>query len=488
MNQEFFLPFTPDMISQIIDEAVQILVEPGVRIQNKFALTLLAEAGSNVNFSDSVASIPERIIHECLESVPSKFFLYDMDNNPVVEYGGNHVHFDPGSTAITILEPATQKHRLPVTNDFVKFVKLAEMLPQIDAQSTAMVCSDVVEEIGDLYRLYIALNYMKKPIITGAFRKDTWWSMKEMLSLVRGGEAELSEKPLAVFDVCPSPPLLWSDLTCQNLIDCAKNGIPAELVSMPLAGATAPVTLAAAIVQHTAECLSGVVIHQLAHPGAPIVWGGSPAAFDMRHGTTPMGAAGTWLIDAGYVQVGKKLNIPTHVYMGMSDAKVVDAQCGFESMGGCLMAVLTGANMISGAGMLDYERCQSLEKLVIDAEIIRLCKRVIEGIKIREQPVALELMREMGHEAGYLSHPHTRRWFKEELDIPSSIVDRGSFEAWENEGSKSILDRASEQVKKLISSYSYPSIPKEIRDELQTIALREAKRFGMVELPHLTVT
>jgi trimethylamine--corrinoid protein Co-methyltransferase len=115
---------------------------------------------------------------------------------------------------------------------------------------------------------------------------------------------------------------------------------------MPLAGATAPVTLAAAVVQHTAENLSGLVIHQLANPGSPIVWGGSPASFDMRSGTTPMGAPETWLIDAAYVQVGKRLNLPTHVYMGMSDAKIIDAQCGFESMGGAMMAALAGANMI----------------------------------------------------------------------------------------------------------------------------------------------
>src|SRR5450756_716904 len=106
-----------------------------------------------------------------------------------------------------------------------------------------MVCGDVVPEIGDLYRLYLALNYIRKPIVTGAFRTDTWWTMKEMLVAVAGGEAALAARPIAVFDVCPSPPLLWSDLTCQNLIDCARAGIPAELVSMPLAGATAPVTL-----------------------------------------------------------------------------------------------------------------------------------------------------------------------------------------------------------------------------------------------------
>jgi trimethylamine--corrinoid protein Co-methyltransferase len=346
-----------------------------------------------------------------------------------------------------------------------------------------MVCSDVTEEIGDLYRLYLALNYMRKPVITGAFRKDTWWTMREMLLAVAGGEQNLAARPIAVFDVCPSPPLLWSDLTCQNMIDCARSGIPAELVSMPLSGATSPVTLAAAVVQHTAESMSGIVIHQLAKEGAPIIWGGSPAAFDMREGTTPMGAAETWLIDAAYVQVGKVLGLPTHAYMGMSDSKLVDAQCGLESMGGALVAALSGVNMISGAGMLDFETCLSFEKLVIDAEIIGLARRVIGGIQAREDPVALTIMRQMGHKSEYLTHPHTHRWFRKELYMPSEVIDRGSLDAWEKKGSKSTFDRAHDRVETLLKNYPGSPLSADLRKELRQIATQSARSFGMDELP-----
>ncbi len=349
-----------------------------------------------------------------------------------------------------------------------------------------MVCSDVAEEIGDLYRLYLALLFMRKPIITGAFRKDTWWTMRELLAAARGGAAALAEKPLAVFDVCPSPPLLWSDLTCQNLIDCARSGIPAQLVSMPLTGATSPVTLAAAVVQHTAESLSGIVIHQLAQAGAPIVWGGSPAAFDMREGTTPMGAAETWLIDAGYVQVGKSLNLPTHVYMGMSDSKLVDAQCGLESMGGALSAALMGANMVSGAGMLDFETCLSFEKLVIDAEIIGLSKRLVGGIEPREDPIALTVMRSMGHRSDYLASPHTRKWFRKELYIPSEVIDRGSYDAWQQKGSQSVVQRAAARVADLLQTYQPNRLSPEIRQELHAITLSAARQFGMEALPEIS--
>jgi trimethylamine--corrinoid protein Co-methyltransferase len=478
---------SPELVKQIVDEAFGLLMDPGVRVHNEDALKLLSEAGAEVNQETKIVHIPESITRHALDTAPSEFYLFDLDGEPVVHYGGDSVQFDPGSSALTILDRKTLEQRIPVTVDFVNFVKLVETLPQIDAQSTAIICADVPEEIGDLYRLYIALNYMRKPIVTGAFGKETWWTMKELLVAMAGGEKELVAKPIAIFDVCPSPPLLWSDLTCQNMIDCARTGIPSELVSMPLAGATAPVTLAGAVVQHTAECMSGVVICQLAQEGASIVWGGSPAAFDMREGTTPMGAVGTWMIDSAYVQIGKSLEIPTHAYLGMSDAKIVDSQCGLESAGGTILAALAGVNMVSGAGMMDFESCQSYEKLVIDAEIIGMAKRLIAGIEARDDPIALSLIRKLGHRADYLAEPHTRKWFQKEQYIPSEVIDRGSLDSWKQKGSKSAFERASDRVDRLLARYEPSPISVELRDELRNITAKAAQKVGMDKLPPLPV-
>lgn len=473
------------VVEQIIAEGFELLRDPGVRVHNEEALGLLEQAGATVDRHARVARIPEALVRRALETAPSSFDLYSLDGKPAVHYGGDRVQFDPGSAALAILDSQTRQQRPPTTADFVTFVKLVETLPQIDAQSTALICADVPAEIGDLYRLYLALHYIRKPIVTGAFRKDTWWTMKEMLVAAAGGERSLATRPIAVFDVCPSPPLLWSDLTCQNLIDAARSGIPAQLVSMPLAGATAPVTLAAAVTQHTAECLSGVAICQLAQASSPIVWGGSPAAFDMREGTTPMGDVGTWLIDAAYAQVGKALGLPTHAYLGMTDAKIVDAQCGLESMGGTLVAALTGINMVSGAGMMDFESCQSLEKLVIDAEIIGMAKRFVAGIDVRDEPIALDIMRKLGHRADYLADPHTLKWFSRELYLPSEVIDRASLDGWQRKGAQTTVERASERVARLLDGYRPPSVPADLRAELRAIATRAARRFGMTELPPL---
>ncbi len=209
---------TSETVQKIIDEGFALLENPGIELHNQDGKELLLAAGAEADLDSQVIRIPEKIARSALESCPNSFSLYNLGGDPVIQYGSSQVHFNPGSTALTILDRGTQRAREAVTEDFVQFVKLVEMLPQIDAQSTALVCSDVTEEIKDLYRLYLALNYMSKPIVTGAFRIDTWEIMKNLLVTAAGGLSNLQKKPLAIFDVCPSPPLKWSAQTCHATV------------------------------------------------------------------------------------------------------------------------------------------------------------------------------------------------------------------------------------------------------------------------------
>ncbi len=472
-----------DVIRRIVAEAHELLWDPGVRIHSHEALTLLADAGATVDFEAQVAHIPAEMAQKAVETAPSSFHLYNADGEAVVHYGGDDVHFDPGSAAINIMDHGATASRQPVTADFVRYMKLVEMLPALDAASTALVCADVPESMADFYRLYLALLYGQKPVITGAFDVGTWHVMKDMLVAVAGSEQALAAKPRAVFDVCPSPPLLWSEITCQNLMDCARHGVPAELVSMPLAGGTGPATLAGSVVQHAAECLSGVIIHQLTKPGSPIVWGGSPAILDMRTGTTPMGAIETIMMDCAYAQVGKHLGLPTHAYLGMSDAKTLDAQAGLETGLGAVLGAMAGINMISGPGMMDFESCFSLEKLVLDADVIGMARRLVRGIDASEDPLATAIIRQVGHEGNFLATKHTRRWFRQEQFIPSPVIDRDNRQTWEQKGSPTAADRAHQRVEELIAAYQPQELADEVRAELEAITRRAAREHGLDELP-----
>ena len=314
---------TEDIIDRILDEAYQLLLKPGIKVNNEEARDLLASAGAQIDLETNVVRIPEQIARKALGTAPREFYLYDYDGNPKVKYGGDAVHFDPGSSGIAMLNPETLEHDTTETPHLLKLIKVAEQLSQYDAQSTAVVCHDVPQQIQDSYRLYLALLYSRKPIVTGAFTNKTVTEMIDMLAILAGGHAAAREKPRAIFDVCPAPPLIWSNFASGNLIALARAGVPAEIVSVPLAGAAAPVTLLGAVTQHTAECLAGITIHQLAKAGSPIVWGGAACIFDMKKGATPMGAVETAMLDCSYAQVAKSLSMPTHTYLGATDSKQI---------------------------------------------------------------------------------------------------------------------------------------------------------------------
>jgi trimethylamine--corrinoid protein Co-methyltransferase len=469
-------------IKKIVAEALTLLEKQGVFVENKEALRLLAEAGMKIDESAKRALFTSVLIEKCVNSAPAAINLYDRSGEKKFIVGQDRVHFDPGSAAVTMLDHGAQAQRKAVTDDLVKFTRLVDCLPNYNFQSTGLISSDIPEEIADSYRLYICLQYSSKPVVTGTFRVEGFGPMYEMLLAVRGSARSLAEKPLAIFDACPSPPLRWSNLTTQSLIDCARAGIPSELISMGMTGATSPVTIAGTLVQHVAENLSGLVIAQLAQAGAPVIFGGSPSSFDMRHGTTPMGAIETMMIDSAYAQIGKDLGLPTHAYMALSDAKVNDAQAGFETGIGAILAALAGINVVSGPGMLNFESAQSLEKLVIDNEICGLAYRLIEGISQRDEPLALDLFRDFEQGAQFLTMPHTRKWYRKEHIFPS-ITDRETYDAWVVLGKKPMADRAAEEVARLLREKP-GSLPDEtVLRELEKVITREAKNAGLNDLP-----
>lgn len=473
------------LVGRILDEAFQLLIKPGIKVGSQEVRNLLTGGGALVDETLQVAHIPEALVRTALETVPHQFNLYDRRGQAMVSYGGDAVHFDPGSSGVHILDGETLEHKPSYTPDLIRIVQLAEMLPQYDAQSTAVVCNEIPKEIGDLYRLYIVLLYSNKPIVTGAFSTQTLDYMIEMLAIFADSREALRQKPQAVFDVCPSPPLIWSDFGAQNLIDLARAGVPAQIVSMPLAGAAAPVTLLGSVVQHAAECLSGITIHQLANPGAPIVWGGAPAIFDMRQVTTPMGAIETAMIDASYAQVGKSLGLPTHAYLGASDSKLVDAQAGLESGISALVGALAGINMISGAGMLDFLACQSLEKLVVDAEAIAMVQRLLDGVQPRTPSLAVALFEGIEFKGDFLKQKTTRDLFAKEQYLPSQVIDRSSRRGWQQAGALDTFQRAKIRCQQLLADYQPPELPSEKEAELREMVTHLATQAGMLELPIL---
>lgn len=473
----------PELIDRIIAEAREVLCKLGVEIHNPPVLAMLADHGAKVDREKSSARLTESLIDMALKTVPQSFKLFDVLGNETHDFRGGHVYFTPGSAAINILDGATGELRRPETADYIRYVKLTSALEHLASQSTALIPADVHERISDSYRLYLSLLFGEKPVVTGAFTVESFEVMKDLQLTVRGSEPELRAKPLTVFSCCPSAPIKWSDVTSQNLVDCARWSIPVELVSMPLSGFMAPVTLVGSLIQQTAENLSGVVISQLTHPGHPILYGGSPAIFDVRFETTPMGAVETMMLDCANNEIGKRLGMPTQGYIALSDAKQLDAQAGLETGIGATLAALSGINSISGPGMLDFESCLSLEKLVVDNEICGMTYRLLRGIEPREDFPSIPLFEELRRERHLLIADHTRRHLQEEIAFPGPVIERANRTRWQKGGKLTLGERAAREVARLLKKYTPSRLPESMKLELTRRMESEARRYGMAALP-----
>jgi trimethylamine--corrinoid protein Co-methyltransferase len=475
---------TDSLIEQIISEARTLLSRLGLEIHNDAVLSMLSDHGARVDAKSARVFLNDDIIDKALRAAPSCFKLFDVIGEQTHDFAGHNVHFTPGSAAINILDAQTGQIRKPTTADYVRYAKLVSRLDHLASQSTAMIPADVHERISDSYRLFLSLMYCRKPVVTGAFTIDAFDIMRDLQLAVRGSEQALRAKPLCVFSCCPTAPLKWSDVTSQNLVDCARYSIPVEYISMPLAGFVAPVTLVGTLIQHTAETLSGVVMSQLANPGTPVLYGGSPAIFDVRYETTPMGAVETQMIDCAYNEIGKFLGLPTQAYIGLSDTKNLDAQGGLESAMGVTLAALAGINNVSGPGMIDFESCLSLEKLVLDNEMCGMALRMTRGIEPREDFPSLPHFEELLRDGHLLISKHSRKYLRDEHYFPGPVLDRANRARWKEEGSRTLAQRARGEVERSLAAYEPSPLPDDIKAELTRLMQAEASRHGMNTLPH----
>jgi trimethylamine--corrinoid protein Co-methyltransferase len=198
-----------------------------------------------------------------------------------------------------------------------------------------------------------------------------------------------------------------------------------------------------------------------------------------------MGAIETAMIDASYAQVGKALNLPTHTYLGASDAKVVDAQAGLESGVSAMIGALAGINMISGAGMLDFLACISPEKLVVDAEAIAMAKRMLTGMRVQTETLATALFEGINFKGDFLKKKVTRELFAKEQHLPSGVIDRDSIRGWQEQGSLDTFARAKARTRQLLKDYRPPVLVPGQEQELRSLVDRLARGAGMDRLPDL---
>jgi len=462
----------PELIPTIVDEARRILAEIGIEVRGPALLARLRDHGLQVR--DTVGDgprvlFPPDVVDAALAAAPRAFTLYDRDGRPHAELGGDRVHFVPGSSGLKVLDHRTGAVRAATTRDFCEYVRVADGLPHLAYLATAFSTDDIAPEISDAWRLYLTLTQSLKPVVTGAFTEHGVPRMAAMQALFRRDAADLRARPMTIFTITATGFFRYGEDSCQNLIDCVEAGIPVEIVPVTLMGLIAPVTLVGATVMHVADVLAGITLAQLIRPGAPVLFGGAPAAFHMQTAQSPMAAVEALGLDVAYVEVARALGLPTQSYMALGEGKFLDAQAGAETFGGALLAVLAGVNSVSGPGMLDYVLTFSLEKLVLDDELCGQALHFARETRVKDDLPTLDLVRQLLADQHLLTAEHTLAHWPSELYLPGEVVDRTNREQWARAGGRDLQARARAEVERLLAAYTSPALDPALDAELRAL-------------------
>ena len=469
-----------DLTQRILDEAKRVLGEVGVEVRGAALRERLLDHGLRLDPAGERLLFPPDVVDEAIRTAPSSFTLFDRAGRPHAELGGDNVHFVPGSSGLRTLDHRTGEARLSTTADFVEYVRLADGLDHVAYLATAFSTHDVPAEISDAWRLALCLLNSERPVVSGAFTEHGVPRMVELMQRFRADRADLVARPLAIFTITATGSFRYGEDSCQNLLDCVEAGIPVEIVPVTLMGLIAPVTLVGATVFHTADVLAGITMAQIVRPGAPVLFGGAPAAFHMKAASSPMAAIEALHLDVAYVAVGKALGLPTQAYMALSDARTIDAQAGAETFGSAFLAALAGVNSVSGPGMLDYVLAFSLPKLILDDELCGQALHLTRPIEPKDDLPVTDLVRHLLDEQHLIMAEHTTRWWPSELWLTGPTIDRENRETWERNGAKDLVTRATDEVERRLAAYRPPETDPELAAEL--VGLVQAGAAG-AELP-----
>jgi trimethylamine--corrinoid protein Co-methyltransferase len=476
MPKPKFSLLSVDDIKLIHEKALYVLENVGVLVDHEEVIEMLKNAGCTVN--GKIVKIPRDLVEWSLKVVPKEITIYDRDSKPYVTIGGgvDESYFRPGSAALYLYDPIKDEKRLPTTKDNVNVILLVNSLNNIKLTCPSFVPRDVPNELIEVAREYVTLKYTNKPLETSGFSEEGVRNIIRMLKIVVG---DVSKKPMQVFPACPSPPLKWSHLIAQNIIDLAKEKLPVTVLPMPQIGGTGPATIAGSLVQHHAEALSGIVIAQLVNRGAPVVYGGSPCLIEPLYGTANIATPETMLLYTAYVEIAKYLGLPTEGYIGLSDSRRVDVQAGAETLMGAIIAALKGINICAGTGMLEFESVVSLEKLVIDDEIVGLAYRLTRGFDINDETLAVDVIASVKPGGTFLGQRHTAKWVRREYFL-TKIFDRMDESRFISRDKPTIIKLARERVEEILKKPVIYELPKDIERDLDKWVQEICGRYGVV--------
>ena len=458
-----------DEIHEIHQCALEILDSVGVRLLETEALRVFAESGAYVDFDKKIARIPEHLINEAMKKVPRSFALYGRSHQCRLEFGDDNgrVYFSMSGALPKLLDLENGRCRGATLRDVDDLYRLGDALENVDRAGTAWP-TDVPSSVGHAYVMLSGFVNTTKPQPGWNEGEAQSCDSVRMASVVAGSEDLLKKEPRLLGYLQPVSPLQYTVGSTRGARIYAKHNQPLVVAPWPQGGATAPVTLAGALVQQTAEMLSGVVMVELFNPSAPVICGLRATIMDQRTGCLSIGGIERGLMSIASGQLARYYGLPS-VATGGSDSKIADAQASFEKATTVLMAALSGASLVDHAiGSLESAGTHSYDQAVIDNEICGMIRRALHGFAVDNETLAVDVIKSVGLGGSFLGQRHTLERYEKEVYQPR-IVDRRSRAAWEKAGSRDLREVARQEAKRILEQHHPEPLDRDIKEELEKI-------------------
>ena len=469
----------PSDVERLEEAILSTLADVGVRFPLERALDALERGGCRVDRASQVARLPEDVVRAALRAAPKAPTLAARDPRCDVVLDGSACHLSNDGCGVRVVDPETGELRPSTRQDVADSARFVDALPQVSFYwGPVVTAEDVPLATRPLHEAEaVFTNTSKHFQAVDVVGEDMTRRVVEMARVVAGGDERLRHRPIMSLIACPIDPLGNDAVSLEAALVCAEAGVPVGFLSLTLACASAPATLAGNLVVNLAAVLAGIVLLQLAYPGAPVFLAGAPSVMDLKTGGYTGGSPEDYVLAAAATQLAHHFGFAMNMGTMASGAKEPGWQAAVDDALSTLASVSAGAEMMSGCGLLDGSKTLSYAHLLMEAEVYGIVQKVAAGIEVSDETLALDVIRKVGHNGTYLAEKHTRAHVGE-IWRPG-VWDRTPYDAWLAAGKRGALENAEEKAREILRTHAPDPLPDDVRAELRRlVAAADAELAG----------
>jgi trimethylamine--corrinoid protein Co-methyltransferase len=477
MSKSTMSVLAKDEIELVHETSLRILSEVGVKIDSPAVLDLLKKTGAKVDIQKGLAFLDEGIISQALKSSPRKIRLCSRRGVDYEIPGEGVQMISPDGQPPAVFDIETGKKRPSSLRDVKKFAILCDALPEVDYVWPPVVANDVpagmVNE-SSFYEFLVTMAYTSKHVQHGAVSAKEASFQIEIATAIAGSPADLRKRPL-FSDVCtPISPLRYDQGEAEALVKLSRAGIPMVHLSMGIAGAVTPVTIAGTLAVINAENLCGLTLTQVANPGAPSIYSSFSGVADLKSGVFLCGTPEGNLMDAASIEMARHYGLPSCCGGPSNSARTLCAEAGLQTAMSTMTCMMTGADLMVGLGGLDRAGMMSLEKVVMDCELWRWLKRMKAGVKVDESTLGFDAIKRQGPGGVFLSDPHTLKHMRKDLMIPQITAYHAPGEP--DRSIDDLIEYSKRRTKEILTTHKPLLLSKDIAEKVGKVA----QRYGVL--------